>query len=197
METIKALNPDLIIGNKEENEKGQILELMKRYPVWMSDVKTLEGAFSMMESIGKITGKETKALKIQNDIREQFAHFKLSTQNSKPANRRVAYFIWKKPYICAGANTFIDHLLQICGMENTFSGISRYPEVTKEKILKANPNLIFLSSEPYPFREKHIQEIKSICPQSKVILVDGEMFSWYGSRLLYAPSYFEMLLQNL
>jgi ABC-type Fe3+-hydroxamate transport system substrate-binding protein len=208
IEKIKELDPDLIIGNKEENEKSQVEELMKQYPVWMSDIKTLEDALGMIDSIGKITGKEIKALKIQNDIREQFSHFKLSAAHIKVENKRIAYFIWRKPYICAGANTFIDHMLSICGFENVFASpptpllkergeTARYPVITTEEIQEANPALIFLSSEPYPFRKKHIQEFQSICPHAKIVLVDGEMFSWYGSRLLYAPAYFERLLQNL
>jgi len=196
-EKIQILQPDLIIGNKEENEKSQILELMKSYRVWMSDIKTLEDALDMIESIGKITGKENKALKIQNDIREQFSHFKLSTRSLQQQSKRVAYFIWRKPYICAGSNTFIDHMLRICGLENVFTTTARYPEITVQDLRKANPSFIFLSSEPYPFQKKHIHEMQDNCPNSKVVLVDGEMFSWYGSRLLYAPAYFERLLQNL
>lgn len=195
---IKELDPDLIIGNKEENEKNQIEELMKHFPVWMSDIKTLEDALNMIDAIGQITGKENNSLKIQNDIREQFSHFKLSTSHLKHETKTVAYFIWRKPYIGAGTNTFIDHMLRICGMENIFKQKNaRYPEITTEEIQQANPSLIFLSSEPYPFRKKHIEEFQHICPQSKIVLVDGEMFSWYGSRLLYAPAYFGRLLQNL
>ena len=204
LEKIKELKPDLIIGNKEENEKKQVEELMKLYPVWMSDIKTLEDTFDMIEAIGKITGKENKALKIQNDIREQFSHLKLETLNLKFENKKVLYLIWKKPYICAGKGTFIDHVMQFCGLENVFTslpkergGSNRYPEITAHDMQQANPSFIFLSSEPYPFREKHKQEFQLLCPQSKVVLVDGEMFSWYGSRLLYAPSYFGRLLQNL
>ena len=196
-EKIKELKPDLIIGNKEENEKSQVLELMKHYPVWMSDIKTLEDALHMIEGIGTMTGKEKKALQIQNDIREQFSHFKLATKNLHTTGRRVAYLIWRKPYISAGENTFIDHVLNICELENVFKSQSRYPKVTAQEIQKADPSLIFLSSEPYPFRQKHIEEFQKLCPAAKVVLVDGEMFSWYGSRLLYAPAYFERLLQNL
>ena len=197
LEKIKELAPDLIIGNKEENEKNQILQLMKNYPVWMSDIKTLAEALNMIESIGEITGKKSKALAIQNDIGEQFSHFKLQLSHINVERKKVAYLIWRKPYICAASNTFINHMLQICGLENAFPTISRYPEITTEEIRKVKPSLIFLSSEPYPFRQKHIEEFKTICPESKVILVDGEMFSWYGSRLLYAPAYFERLLLNL
>ncbi|MBI4946522.1 MAG: ABC transporter substrate-binding protein [Bacteroidetes bacterium] len=207
IEKIKELNPNLIIGNKEENEKSQIEELINYYPVWMSDIKTLEDALGMIDSIGKITGKEKKALGIQNDIREQFSHFKLSSATIKVEKKRVAYFIWRKPYICAGANTFINHMLSICGLETVFSSLLpsplgeglgvRYPEVTSEEIQQANPSLIFLSSEPYPFQKKHIEEFQKVCPKAQIILVNGEMFSWYGSRLLYAPAYFQQLLLKL
>lgn len=197
LEKIKELNPDLIIGNKEENEKNQILQLMENYPLWMSDIKTLAEALNMIESIGEITDKKNEALKIQNDIREQFSHFKLQTSHINVERKKVAYFIWRKPYICAASDTFINHMLQICGFENAFSSATRYPETTAEEIKKVKPSLIFLSSEPYPFRQKNIDEFKTICPEAKVVLVDGEMFSWYGSRLLYAPAYFERLLLNL
>ncbi len=196
LEKIRELKPDLIIGNKEENEKSLVLELMKHYPVWMSDIKTLEEALNMIDCIGTITGKEKKSLEIQNNIREQFSHFKLSTSSiMRPLS--VLYLIWRKPYICAGTHTFIDHMLQICGLQNAIHTKPRYPEINAGQIQSSNPSLIFLSSEPYPFQQKHIRELQGICPNSKVVLVDGEMFSWYGSRLLYAPSYFERLLQNL
>lgn len=196
LEKVKELKPDLIIGNKEENEKSQIEELQKLFPVWMSDIKNLEEALKMIDEIGKITGKEKKALEIQNNIREQFSHFKLAAASIVRLRTSVLYLIWKKPFISAGKETFISHLLEICGLKNIISK-SRYPEISADEIKKLNPELIFLSSEPYPFREKHIAEFQLLCPKSKVVLVDGEMFSWYGSRLLYAPSYFERLLTNL
>lgn len=197
IEKIKELRPDLIIGNKEENEKSQVLELMKSHAVWMSDIKTIEDALSMIESLGEITGRQKKAVEIQNNIREQFSLFKLETAKLKFESNKVMYLIWRRPYIGAATGTFIDHLLSICGLENVLVPRARYPELTKEDIQKADPSLIFLSSEPYPFRKKHIQELQAICPQAKVVLADGEMFSWYGSRLLYAPAYFERLLLNL
>ena len=196
IEKIKELKPDLIIANKEENEKKQIEELQKFFPVWVSDIKNIEQALQMIDEIGKMTGKEKRALKIQNDIREQFSLFKLATASVARPLSSVLYLIWKKPYISAGKDTFINHLLEMCGLKNIISK-SRYPELSAEEIKKLNPELIFLSSEPYPFRQKHIQEFQLLCQNAKVVLVDGEMFSWYGTRLLYAPSYFERLLQNL
>jgi hypothetical protein len=81
-------------------------------------------------------------------------------------------------------------------LTNAF-GQQRYPEVSNEMLIDANPSVVMLSSEPYPFGEKHIAEIKLILPRAKIILVDGEMFSWYGSRLLLAPAYFALVTASI
>jgi len=193
LEKIKSLNPDLIIGNKEENEQEQIEKLMKEYPVWMSDIKTLDDNYEMIERIGEIVNRKEKANAIVNTIKENFSE--LQTTNHK---LQTAYFIWQKPFIVASKETFINHLMEKCGMENAFINLdSRYPEVSEEQIAKAKPDLILLSSEPFPFKEKHIEVFQKISPSSKIFLVDGELFSWYGSRLIKSPSYFSQLLGNL
>jgi ABC-type Fe3+-hydroxamate transport system substrate-binding protein len=191
MELIKQLNPDLIIANKEENEQRQVEELMDLYPVWISDISNLNGALDMIERIGQLVNHEEKANILKQQIAEQFS--KLSLQ---PLNLKVAYLIWRNPYMVAGKETFIDDLLQKCGLQNVFD-LDRYPEVTNQILITANPDVVFLSSEPYPFKQKHIDEFQRLLPNAKVILVDGEMFSWYGSRLLYAPEYFGRLVSGL
>jgi len=197
-EKIAELKPDLIIGNKEENEQEQILELMKHYPVWMSDVNDLKSAYEMMVSLGELVGKREKAGEIKLTIEYQFNTFIKENKKPTTVDRRlkIAYLIWQNPIMVAGKNTFIDHLLNVCGFENTFSD-SRYPEVTMNDLIEKKPDLIFLSSEPYPFKEKHILEFSQKIPNAKTILVDGEMFSWYGSRLLKAPNYFRGLLNKI
>ena len=193
-EKIKSLNPDLIIGNKEENEQTQIEKLMNDYPVWISDIKTLDDNYKMIESIGEIVNRKEKANEIVNTIKQNF--FGLQATNHKL--QTTAYLIWQKPIIAAGKETFINHLMEICGMKNVFIHLdSRYPQVSEEQIANAKPDLILLSSEPYPFKEKHIEAFRKISPSSKIILVDGELFSWYGSRLIKSPSYFSKLLSNL
>jgi ABC-type Fe3+-hydroxamate transport system substrate-binding protein len=187
-ETIKALQPDLIIGNKEENEKEQIEELMKLYPVWMSDIKTLDEAKEMIELLGKLVQREEKAKNLIQKISASFEALKPITQKS------CAYFIWKDPYLCAGKNTFIDDMMQRCGFKNIFSGPDRYPEISLVELAKAQPEVILLSSEPFPFKEKHMEELKEACPNAEIILVDGELFSWYGSRLAKSADYFSGLL---
>lgn len=191
-EKIKQLQPDLIIGNKEENEKEQIEQLMKNYTVWMSDIHTLKDALTMITHSGPLVGKQQESTILKLQIEFAFNNLKSQVSNSKPGPQ-TAYFIWKKPFIVAGNNTFINDMLTICGLTNVFAtpAFSRYPTISLEQIQAAKPELILLSSEPYPFKEKHIEELQTLCPEAKILIVDGEAFSWYGSRLLSAPAYFE------
>jgi ABC-type Fe3+-hydroxamate transport system substrate-binding protein len=190
-EKIKALKPDLIIANKEENERAQVEELMRLFPVWISDISNLDEAKDMIERVGDLVGKGDEARLLSSQISEQFNRITLPA-----TNLRTAYFIWRRPYMVAGVNTFIDNMLQHCGLVNAFEQ-DRYPEIDAKRLIEAKPDIILLSSEPYPFKEKHIVELKSIVPNAIIKLVDGEMSSWYGSRLLHAPKYFEKLLNEL
>ena len=186
----------MIIGNKEENEEMQVRELMKYFPVWISDIKNLGDASQMILQGGEIVGKKVKARQISSDIKAKFEKFRAEVSALKFETLRTAYFIWRKPYMCAGAGTFIDSMMKSCGFRNVFTK-ERYPEITAEEIREENPELILLSSEPYPFKEKHIEELKRMCPAAKILLVDGELFSWYGSRLLNTPDYFSELIKQI
>lgn len=185
---ITELKPDLIIANKEENERSQIEELARCFPVWISDITDLDDAVNMISSVGEITDRSEQANALVTVIKKGFG-----TLQSIKQRIRVAYFIWRKPYMVAGRDTFIDEMLSVCGFENVFT-TSRYPQITSEELTEAAPQLIFLSSEPYPFREKHMDEFAALVPKAKIQLVDGEMFSWYGSRLQYAPAYFKSVM---
>ncbi|MBA2563698.1 MAG: cobalamin-binding protein, partial [Chitinophagaceae bacterium] len=83
-----------------------------------------------------------------------------------------------------------------CGLTNIFSGKDRYPVVDIEEVKANNCQLILLSSEPYPFKENNIKEMQESFPGMKIILANGEMFSWYGSRLLLVPDYFRKLYKS-
>ena len=186
---IAALQPDLIIGNKEENYQAGIEELAARYPVWLSDISTLPQALDMIRQVGLITGAASRAGQLAAAIAHSF--------DLLPAPRplvAVAYFIWRKPYMVAASGTFIDDMLSRAGFRNVFAGLGRYPEITSAQLRAAAPARIFLSSEPYPFGEKHLAELREICPAAQIQLVDGELFSWYGSRLRRSAAYFETLV---
>ena len=185
-DVIDFLKPDLIIGNKEENYEAGITTLRERYPVWMSDVVSLADAFSMIRSIASLTDREQAGNEIVERIRHSFSSLRYFT------GQRVLYLIWRGPWMAAGADTFINTLLHAQGLRNVVEE-NRYPELSVEALQALNPEYVFLSSEPYPFKEKHIEELRAVLPLAKMMLVDGEMFSWYGSRLLYAPDYFRSL----
>ncbi|HTL82715.1 MAG TPA: helical backbone metal receptor [Bacteroidia bacterium] len=195
-EKIAALKPDLIIANKEENEKEQIEKLCEEYPVWISDIKTLDNAYDMIRALGELTNRKVEAKKIISEIAFRFENFKKN--KTAVTKNRVAYFIWKNPWMVAGHDTFIDHLLSVCGFENVFvKEESRYPEITLEDVAEKKTDVILLSSEPYPFKEKHLEELKAILPSAKIMLVDGELFSWYGSRLMHSTAYFGEVLNKI
>jgi ABC-type Fe3+-hydroxamate transport system substrate-binding protein len=190
VEKVRSLKPDLIIGNKEENTKENIEELREIAPVWMSDIFNLENALEMMNSIGEIVEKQEETQELVDNIKGQFDSF-------KPENLKlsVLYLIWRKPYIGVANDTFIDDMLKRCGFKNILADQTRYPVL--ENLSDLNPDVLFLSSEPYPFKEKHIQELHEIFPNAKIILVDGEMFSWYGSRLSESVDYFKWLCTEI
>lgn len=190
IDKIRELKPDIIIGNKEENEQSQIEELRKEFPVWMSDIYDLSDAYEMITSLGEILGKKQNAEQIVKNIQRNFS----AADFTKFKNKKVAYFMWYNPFMVAASDTFINYILSRMGMINVFSFLSRYPQVNASQIKGAAPDYIFLSSEPFPFQQKHLDELQQICPDSEIILVDGEMFSWYGSRLQYTPAYLENLI---
>ncbi len=193
---IEELKPDLIIANKEENNKEQIDELEKNYRLWISDTKTFPDALQMILSIGEITERTEKAKIIANEIESKFKKlsFALQTKNYK---LKTAYLIWRNPYMAAGGDTFINEMMKYCKLENIFEHTNRYPAITEDYLLKNNCELLLLSSEPFPFKQKHADELQKKLPGVKIMLVDGEMFSWYGSRLLYAPQYFQQLISEI
>ena len=218
IDIIHQLQPDLIIANKEENVKEQVEELARDYPVWISDVTDMAAAYEMIGQIGLLTGKIEKAKEIISTIKENFVQLlhrgasgqipnsslQLRAERSRKQKPQTCYFIWNDPYMTVGGDTFIHSMMEAAGFENIFKNKQRYPIVTTKDLLIASTSsiaqceLILLSSEPFPFKQKHIDELQLALSKEglfniKIILVDGEMFSWYGSRLQYAAKYFEDL----
>lgn len=195
IEKIRDLKPDLIIGNKEENTQSEVELLMQEFPVWMSDISNLEEAMLTITQIGGLVDRAPEAAYLNHLINAGFKDLQ-TLAVEKNINQTVAYLIWKDPYMFAGKNTFIDDILRKIGLNNVIQQ-SRYPEIELSKLQNANCQLVFLSSEPYPFKQKHIEEIELILPNAKVMLVDGEMFCWYGSRLVKAVNYLFHLQDQL
>jgi len=194
IELIKSLRPDLVIANKEENVKEQIEELAEHTDVYLTDINNLEEAIEAITNIGILVGKEGEATKIAEIINMEF----LELRPARFLNpHRSCYLIWREPYMTIGGDTFINDMMSRCGLNNIFEDSTRYPEVSVQEIKEAGCELVLLSSEPYPFKEKHITELQQVLFNTKIVLVDGEMFSWYGSRLTKAPRYFKELLKSI
>lgn len=192
--SIEALKPDLIIANKEENTKEDIEWLAQRYPVWISDVTTLENAKTMIQSVAAMTDRVSLGDNLLKNIRNSFSD--LSVRIKEKPRRRAAYLIWKNPYMTIGGDTFINDMLDKAGYENVFYNQRRYPEVDIMTLRTLEVDTLLLSSEPFPFRDADIIELKKELSHMDIRLVDGEYFSWYGSRLKYAPEYFLKLREG-
>jgi ABC-type Fe3+-hydroxamate transport system substrate-binding protein len=191
IDRIRALQPDLVIANKEENLRAEIEAIEKFCPCYVSDVRDRASAYEMIHDLGQLLGKASGALSIVNEISEQFE--KLNVRKKY----RAAYLVWNDPLMTVGGDSFINDMMQSAGFENVFANESRYPQVTKEIILSKNIELLLLSTEPFPFSQKHIEFFKKEFPTTRILLVDGEIFSWYGNRMLLAPSYFNGLQEQL
>lgn len=185
---VASLNPDLIIGNKEENTIQDITALQSIAPTWVSDVNSFDEALHMINNIGLITNRQTQATLLIQKIEEHFVQLELHLEKKK--NKSVLYFIWNDPDFVVGRETFINAMIEKAGYKNACLD-ARYPEYPKD----VNPDLVFLSSEPFPFKEVHRDKFQKLFPKAKIHLVDGEMFSWYGSRMLKAPEYFRELAE--
>jgi len=195
-EKVKELQPDVIIANKEENTKEIVEELSKICPVIVTDLKTIEDNLEMIVAFGKLFNKRIEAQKWTDKIDFAYQDFKQFIKD-EPV-KKIAYFIWKNPYMVAGKDTFINTLLELNHFENIYKEKGRYPEIDLKKIrLEGDPDLIFLSSEPYPFKDEDAFEIGRFTHHAKTVFIDGEMFSWYGSRILKAFEYFKQLHNKL
>ncbi|MFP7657341.1 ABC transporter substrate-binding protein [Chryseobacterium proteolyticum] len=189
IEKIKGLQPDLILANKEENIKEQVEALMEDFKVVVTNVETIEDNYYLLKTLGNIFQKEERAKAYNLKIYEVLNQTKISSKI------KAAYLIWKNPYMTVGADTFIHRILTEIGIENSFKDKTRYPEVTIHDL--ADTDLIMLSSEPFPFKEKHIAELKEYYPDKKIIIVDGEAFSWYGTHIAKCGNYFKELVAEI
>jgi ABC-type Fe3+-hydroxamate transport system substrate-binding protein len=192
LQKIRSLKPDLIIAVKEENDKNRVLEIAKEFPLYVFDITNISTALEAILKIGEITETEKQAKELHQKIKIEIQSFSFIKE------KKVCYLIWEKPMMTIGNKTFISEMLHLAGYKNSFSDKKEnYFSVTVEDIKTEKPELIFLSSEPFPFKEKHKKQFQEQFIDSKIILVDGEMFTWYGSRMLKAINYFKQLNKEI
>jgi len=195
---VHDLNPELIIANKEENNKADILELEKHYLVWISDVNDLNSSFEMIQSIGEITSTQETAGDLLRKLQRDFDTLEKGLIDKNSESKKIVYLIWFDPLMSAGKGTFIDQMISAAGFENLVTA-ERYPELSIEELKALHPDALFLSSEPFPFKEKHLKSLSMELGMNsnRLHFVDGRMFSWYGSALLEAQKYFTELNRQL
>jgi len=179
---IATLEPDLIFCEKEENTKAMVDALSRVHPVYVVDVHTVEDAITMVKDLGVVTGAQLAAGQLVQEICTQLDRLQVEATYS------TAYLIWKDPYMAAGEDTYLDDLLRRAGFLNVFrQPLGRYPEVTLAQLMEIRPEVVFLSSEPYPFGLHHQIELQGLLPDSYVMLIDGEI-CWSGARMRQACS---------
>ena len=196
IEKIKALKPDIILCNKEENTKEIIAQLESIAPIHISDIYNLEDCFELINMYGEIFDIKRTTSTLVSNIQLEREAFQLQFKTTKK-KLKVAYFIWKNPWMVAASDNFIDVMINEAGFVNAFKEEKRYPEIDLKNSKLKEADLIFLSSEPFPFKEEHVLEFQSKFPKKTIKIVDGELFSWYGSRLLKSYQYFKTLQKSL
>ena len=189
---VAALAPDLVLANREENTREDVEALSEIAPVYVTDVATVEQALDMIRGVGALCDRAERAAALAGEIEAGFAELgaELAARGSAP---RAAYLIWRRPYMTVGGDTFISDVMIRAGLINAFGERTRYPEVDVAELAAAELDLLMLSSEPFPFKETHAAELAGAVPGPRVLLVDGELFSWYGSRLRHTPAYLRTL----
>jgi len=194
IDKIISLKPDLILANKEENTKEIVDDLSKIAPVYVSDIYDLETNTEFILQLGKLLDKEQQAHKLVANIAQKFSNM----QALLPSHTyKTLYLIWKNPYMTVGGETFIHQMMQYAGFENIYANYKRYPVIQDEEFIKLQPEIVLLSSEPYPFKLKNQKEIQTIFPRAKVLLVEGEPFTWFGAYPELSMDYFINLQKTL
>ncbi|MEX2603842.1 MAG: helical backbone metal receptor, partial [Gracilimonas sp.] len=148
--------------------------------VRVTEIDTIQDALIEINILGDMLGVKDKSRSLIQTITN------LLDQKPDTTPLSVAYLIWKDPWMTVGKDTYIHDVLQEFNLVNVFGDQLRYPKISFQKLASKNPDLILLSSEPYPFKEKHLAEMQKNFPVSKIQLVNGEWFSWYGSRMIKA-----------
>ncbi len=179
---IVELAPDIVLMNEEEN-RLEDAEALRSAGIncHTSMPRTITETAAMVRSIGSALGTAGPAEVIARDIETRGAE--VAGRAQEPV--RYVYLIWREPWMTINNDTFVHALLANAGGVNVFGKLpDRYPTITLLQIRDATPDIVLLSTEPFPFAERHIEELagKTGIPRERVVVVDGELLSWHGSR---------------
>ena len=193
---IAELAPDLVLLNEEENRREDAEALgAAGLRLHVSFPRDADETAQMVRDIGGTLGSLGAAERIAADIERRAARVRAAASSAAPV--RYAYLIWRNPWMVAGGDTFVTAMLGLPGGVNVFGDHhERYPTVTAEELATADPDVVFLSSEPFPFKEKHADELVTATGLSRerMQLVDGEYLTWHGSRTPDGIDYAERVI---
>jgi len=185
VEHVRALAPDVILANREENTKHRVEALAEDFPVWLTDPRGPDDVPDLWRELGHITARDGDAF--ARACEEELAAARAAAPERRPT---FLYYVWKGPWIVAGHDTYISALLEAAGWRNALPAEkTRFPRLGSEDIAVLGCDLHMLSSEPYAFK---IAE----APAQPARLVDGEVLSWYPSLTVEGLRYARKLLEE-
>lgn len=185
LERAAELAPDLILANREENTPDDVEALADIAPVYVTDVPAVPDALAMIRAVGALVDRADSAHQLADAIEQRLDALDLTPPI------RAAYLIWREPFMTVGHDTIIHDIMTRGGFANVFDDRTRYPEVTLDALRTASPDVLLLPDEPFPFPQKNAfsDDLREGLPDTRIQFVDGQLFSWYGPRLLEAPAY--------
>lgn len=181
---ILELEPDLVLMNEEENRLEDAEQIRAAgISVHASLPRTAAETAVMVRSIAAAIHREESGERIAADIEGRAERVRTAATGIAPLT--YAYLIWREPWMTINDDTFVAALLALAGGRNVFGNATeRYPTITLDDLRAANPDVVLLSSEPFPFADRHATELETALglPRDRFELVDGELLSWHGSR---------------
>jgi len=188
LEEIVRLAPDIVILNEEENRREDFTWLEEHgLCVYVTAPRTVGDGINMIENLSDLLGRQEAGQAMAHPLRVQATQ--LSSAVEGQTRLRVFCPIWRKPWMSFNAETYIDDMLWLCGGENIFRAKpERYCTVTLDEVAAADPHIVLLPSEPYPFAAKHFVHLKPLSEtcagkMGHLYCVDGMALCWYGPRI--------------
>lgn len=198
VERIVELAPDVVLLNEEENRREDAERLAAAgVHLHVSLPKDALETADMVRTIGVELERSTEAEAIARDIETRTERVRRAAADREPV--RWAYLIWRKPWMSVNDDTFAAALLNQAGGQNIFADrTERYPEITTDDLAAAKPERVLLCTEPFPFAEKHRDELAAATglDRERFLIADGEYLSWHGSRTPDGVDYAERVLRG-
>jgi ABC-type Fe3+-hydroxamate transport system substrate-binding protein len=199
LQKILEMKPDIVILNEEENRKEDA-DFLREHGIrlYVSFPRTMLQAAQMVEEMGRLFNATEKASELVGEIRNRMVTYQA------PYRKRTLILIWRRPYMTVNRETYVDDVCRFFGFDNVFlTAPERYPRLTDQEINAADPEVVLFPDEPYPFRDKHVEEFRNRFPDSRAVrrnrllLFNGTYVAWHGFGTLRALREFPALLQRL